>query len=122
MVKNPRPDIVQGTTRRIETGCGNIYVTINCDEAGKPFEVFAQIGKTGGCAASQTEALGRLVALSLRNGASIPMVIKQLRGVRCLSVSKSLDGEREVLSCADAIGQAFQMWWDDAKQKEKEGK
>jgi len=54
-----RPRVTYGTTREVRTGCGDLYVTINEDEKGEPFEVFAQLGKSGGCAASQTEAIGR---------------------------------------------------------------
>ena len=64
----PRPDVVFGSTQRINTGCGSIYVTVNHDESGKPFELFTQIGKAGGCAASQTESIGRLASLALRPG------------------------------------------------------
>ena len=57
-----RPAVVTGSTRAMRTGCGKLYVTINRDERG-PFELFATMGKAGGCAASQTEAIARLVSL-----------------------------------------------------------
>jgi ribonucleoside-diphosphate reductase alpha chain len=101
----PRPGVVAGETRRVETGCGNMYVTINTDEEGRPFELFAQIGKAGGCAASQTEAIGRLISLSLRAGVDPKAIAKQLRGVRCPSPAWNR-GEK-VFSCADGIGQAL---------------
>ena len=66
IVPRKRPDVINGTTRAMHTGCGGLYVTINADENGMPFEVFNQIGKAGGCAASQSEAIGRLVSLALR--------------------------------------------------------
>jgi ribonucleoside-diphosphate reductase alpha chain len=101
----PRPEVVTGRTTRMETGCGNLYVTTNETEEG-PFELFAQIGKTGGCAASQTEAIGRLVSLSLRSGVDPRAVARQLRGVRC--PYPSWNRGHKVLSCADAIGQALE--------------
>src|SRR3990170_412420 len=55
----PRPDTLLGVTREMKTSCGKIYVTMNRDEKGI-FEVFNQMGKAGGCAASQSEAIGRL--------------------------------------------------------------
>jgi ribonucleoside-diphosphate reductase alpha chain len=102
-----RPAVVKGSTRKMGTGCGNLYVTINEDECG-PFELFAQIGKTGGCAASQTEAIGRLVSLSLRAGVDAQSIMKQLRGVRC--PSPAWDDGVMVLSCADAISKAMETY------------
>jgi len=67
IIPRKRPDIIKGTTRAMKTGCGTLYVTVNEDEEGLPFEVFNHIGKAGGCASSQSEAIGRLVSLSLRS-------------------------------------------------------
>ena len=64
-----RPRLLQGETERMETGCGKLFVIMNDDELG-PREVFANMGKAGGCAASSTEALGRLISLALKKGAS----------------------------------------------------
>ncbi len=87
------------------TGCGNLYVTINDDDQG-PFEVFAQIGKTGGCAASQTEAIGRLTSLALRAGVEPKAIVGQLRGIRCSS--PNWNKGNIVLSCADGISKALE--------------
>ena len=99
-----RPEVVAGSTRKIPTGCGNLYVTIN-DNKQEPFELFAQIGKTGGCAASQTEAIGRLSSLALRAGIKPDAVVAQLRGIRCSS--PNWNQGTMVLSCADAISKAL---------------
>ncbi len=108
----PRPEVVTGSTTRMETGCGNLYVTTNETTEG-PFELFASIGKTGGCAASQTEAIGRLVSLSLRSGVDAYAVARQLRGVRC--PYPSWNRGNKVLSCADAIGQALEKFLEGSK-------
>ncbi|MBU3958917.1 MAG: ribonucleoside reductase class II, partial [Candidatus Omnitrophica bacterium] len=75
----PRPEVIVGTTTKVATGCGNLYVTINSDEESKPFELFTQMGKAGGCAASQLEAIGRLVSLAFRSGIEVKSIIEQLR-------------------------------------------
>ena len=103
-IPRPRPEVMTGRTVRMETGCGNLYVTTNESEDGA-FELFAQIGKAGGCAASQTEAIGRLVSLSLRSGVDPAAIARQLQGVRC--PYPSWNKGQKVLSCADGIGQAL---------------
>ena len=115
-IKQPRrrPDSIQGTTRKIETGCGNLYVTVNDDEHG-PFELFAQIGKAGGCAASQTEAIGRLISLALRAGVDPGAIARQLGGVRCPSPSWN-NGDK-VFSCADGISKALAQHLADLNSK-----
>ena len=63
----PRPAITRGVTERIRTGDGSLFITINEDEAGM-CEVFASLGKAGGAAAAQSEAMCRLISLALRSG------------------------------------------------------
>ena len=100
-----RPRLLQGETERVETGCGKLFIIMNDDEYG-PREVFANMGKAGGCASSNTEALGRLISLALKKGASPAEVIEQLKGIRC-HVPYGL-GPNAVTSCADAIGKALE--------------
>jgi ribonucleoside-diphosphate reductase alpha chain len=100
-----RPRLLTGETERMETGCGKLFVIMNDDEMG-PREVFANMGKAGGCASSNTEALGRLISLCLKKGASTTEVVDQLKGIRC-HVPYGI-GPNAVLSCADAIGKAIE--------------
>ncbi len=103
-LKRKRPEITRGTTTKITTGCGNLYVTINEDENG-PCELFSQLGKTGGCIASQTEAISRLISLALKFGVPIEDVRDQIRNIRCPNPSWS--NGSTVYSCADGIGLAI---------------
>ncbi len=78
-----RPEMIQGITRRMRTGHGNMYITINVDQHGQPFEIFATAGKSGSCDSALTEAVTRLVSLSLRSGIDPEDVVRQLRGITC---------------------------------------
>lgn len=104
IVPRPRPMRTTGITERMRTGCGNLYITINSDEKGI-CELFAQIGKAGGCAASQIEAIGRLVSLALRSGLKVEAIIRQLSGIRC--PSPIWDQGKMILSCPDAVARAI---------------
>ena len=82
-IPRERPRKIQGITERVRTGHGNMYVTVNLDEAGHPFEVFGTMGKAGGCDAALLEAVSRLVSLALRAGIDTSEVTRQLRGITC---------------------------------------
>ncbi|MBF0338102.1 MAG: vitamin B12-dependent ribonucleotide reductase [Nitrospirae bacterium] len=103
-----RPKTIKGSTEAMLTGCGNLYVTVNLDEKGVPFEVFNHIGKAGGCAASQSEAIGRLVSLALRCNIVIDEIIKQLKGISCHQPIWTNGGK--ISSCSDAIAKAIEHY------------
>ncbi len=103
--KRERPKILKGWTYQMQTGCGPLYVTVNEDTTGL-FELFTTMGKAGGCAASQSEAIGRMVSLAWRSGIQARQVIKQLQGISCHSPSGF--GENKIMSCADAVARAIQ--------------
>ncbi|MDI6756457.1 MAG: TSCPD domain-containing protein [Endomicrobiia bacterium] len=97
----PRKDILEGKTQRIKTGCGWLYVTLNYQD-GKPFETFVSMGKSGGCANSQAQALGLLASLCLRNGIEPGLLIRQLKGISChIPVNGTL-------SCADGFAKLIE--------------
>ena len=108
IVPRNRPDVIKGTTRLMKTGCGNIYVTINEDEEGHLFELFTSMGKAGGCAASQSEAIGRLVSLAFRSNIEPDEVINQLKGIMCHSPTWYEGGR--ILSCSDGIANALERY------------
>jgi len=104
-VKRDRPRALAGTTYQMQTGCGPLYVTINEDQSGL-FELFTTMGKAGGCASSQCEAIGRLVSLAWRSGVQARQAVKQLIGITCHKPSGF--GDNRVTSCADAVAKAIQ--------------
>ena len=112
--KRQRPSMLRGRTLKMNSPLGDLYVTINEDEGGRPFEVFCTLGKAGGAATADAEAVGRLISLALRSGIPVSAVKDQLRGVssdRAVGV-----GPSKVLSLPDAIGQAIERY-----MAEKEG-
>ena len=108
-IKAPRrrPTQTTGRTIKMSTACGNLYVTINEDETGL-CEVFSTMGKSGGCSASFTEAVSRMISLSLRADVDAESIIRQLKGIRCPTPKMQKGGT--VFSCSDAIGQALEMY------------
>jgi ribonucleoside-diphosphate reductase alpha chain len=103
----PRPRVTVGRTIETKTGCGSLYVTINEDSEGIA-EVFVQLGKSGGCAASQTEAIGRLLSVALRSWVNPEVLVKQLKGIRCPSIG--FDSGEVITSCADGVAKVLEKW------------
>jgi ribonucleoside-diphosphate reductase alpha chain len=101
-----RPDIVQGKTVKTKVGCGNLYVTVNHDEDGRPFEVFAHMGKSGGCMHSQSEGIARMVSLALRSGGDPQDAVRQLKGIKCLNPTRYQNQVYD--SCPDAIAKVLE--------------
>ncbi len=115
LTPKPRPEVVSGSTYKIKTGYGTLFVTVNNDEDGKPFEVFAAIGKTGGFFAAKSEAICRLISLALRAGIDVEEIIEQLKGIRGPMPSWSKYGQ--VLSIPDAISHVLREHVNSAQQK-----
>lgn len=99
-----RQEITYGVTRRVRTGEGNLYITINEDDEGL-CEVFTTIGKAGGMASTQAEAISRLISLALRSGVDAGEVVRQLKGIS--GPNPTWENGRLILSTPDAIGQAL---------------
>ncbi|MEE8437663.1 MAG: adenosylcobalamin-dependent ribonucleoside-diphosphate reductase [Candidatus Neomarinimicrobiota bacterium] len=117
VTKQPRvrPKTTTGSTRRIRTGEGTLYITINGDENGL-CEVFTTIGKAGGNAAAQSEAISRLISLALRSGIDPHAIIKQLKGIS--GPNPAWEDGRLILSTPDAIGKALDDYLKEVPQAE----
>jgi ribonucleoside-diphosphate reductase alpha chain len=116
--KRARPDKLRGMTTRYETPLGTMFINITEDERGQPFEVFINLGKAGGAAMADAEAIGRLISLALRSGIPLPAIHRQLRGIssdRAVGV-----GPKKILSVPDAIGLALEEWWRDRTQGQQQ--
>jgi ribonucleoside-diphosphate reductase alpha chain len=101
-----RPEVMSGKTYKVKTGYGNLYVTINNDENGVPFEVFATIGKSGGFFQEQSEGICRLISLALRAGVKIEEIIDHLKGIR--GPMPTITDKGVILSLPDAIGKILE--------------
>src|SRR3984957_9576736 len=107
--KRSRPDLLRATSIRQETPLGTMFVQITEDDRGQPFEVFINLGKAGGAAMADAEAMGRLISVALRSGIPLQEIHRQLRGIasdRAIGL-----GPNKVLSVPDAIGIALENWW-----------
>ena len=100
LVERDRPAVVTGITERVRTAQGNMFVTVNFDEDGQPFEVFGTLGKSGGTESAQLEAISRLISLALRSGVDPNNIVDQLRGITAEPV---WDSGRLVRSAPDAV-------------------
>jgi ribonucleoside-diphosphate reductase alpha chain len=116
--KRSRPDKLRSTSIRKETPLGVMFVHITEDDRGQPFEVFVTLGKAGGSAMADAEAVGRLISLALRSGIPLPEIHRQLRGI---SSDRAVGlGPNKVLSMPDAIGLALEEWYRDKQGVQQE--
>jgi ribonucleoside-diphosphate reductase alpha chain len=104
-VVKDRPDVIYGFTQKIPTGLGMLFLTVN-EMDGKPFEVFATIGKSGGSITAKAEAIGRLVSLALRSGVEVREIVQQLKGIG--GENPKFMKKHLVKSIPDAIAHVFE--------------
>lgn len=87
-----------------------LFITLNLYD-GKPFEVFATIGRSGRSTTAKTEAIGRLVSLALRSGIEVGEIVKQLKGIGGEYPVSGKGGL--VLSVPDAIARVLERYLKD---------
>ncbi|MBS3902931.1 MAG: adenosylcobalamin-dependent ribonucleoside-diphosphate reductase [Anaplasmataceae bacterium] len=107
LVPRDRPEVMVGKTYQVKTGYGKLYTTINNDDQGQPFEVFATIGKSGGFFQEQSEGICRLISLALRAGIAPEEVIHHLKGIR--GPMPTMTNKGTIYSLPDALGQILEQ-------------
>jgi ribonucleoside-diphosphate reductase alpha chain len=115
MKAKSRPKELHGKTHKVQTGCGSLYVVVNLDDEGKVFEVFAKLGKSGGCSACTTEALTRTISIGLRSGVDLSEFYNTLLHISCASPTFT-DGVK-ISSCPDAIAQVLKEYLAEGEGK-----
>ena len=78
-----RPAKMYGTTDKIVTGHGSMYVTVNKDDNDIIKEVFTNISKSGGCYNASLEVVSRIISLALQYNIPIDDIVKQLENITC---------------------------------------
>jgi ribonucleoside-diphosphate reductase alpha chain len=102
--RDGRPRTLTGVTKKLATGHGPLYVTMNDDEFG-PRECSIVLGKPGGTAAAFSDALGRMISLAEKHGATPAEVVHQLRGIQ--DGHPVGVGSNAVLSVPDGVAKAM---------------
>ncbi|CAN5794009.1 vitamin B12-dependent ribonucleotide reductase [soil metagenome] len=102
--RNGRPRTLSGVTKKIQTGHGPLFVSMNDDEFG-PRECFVVLGKSGGTAAAFSEGLGRMISLAMTHGAQPAEIVHQLRGIQ--DGHPAGVGPNAVLSVPDGVAKAM---------------
>jgi len=100
-----RPSILSGKTAKMSTAMGSLYVTLNCEQD-NPFECFIEMGRAGSDIKTFTEAIARLISISMRAGLSPETIIHQLKDIRGTMYGL---GPTKVLSVPDAIAKCLRM-------------
>lgn len=101
-----RPKRLDGFTEKVNTGHGNMYVTLNHLD-GQLVEIFGAQGKMGGCNGAQMEAICRLISLGLRRNISPEDIVEQLEGITCCP---AWDNSDLIRSNPDGIAQVMKRF------------
>uniref|UniRef100_A0A6M3LIY3 ribonucleoside-diphosphate reductase n=1 Tax=viral metagenome TaxID=1070528 RepID=A0A6M3LIY3_9ZZZZ len=111
-----RPHKLKGATSRHEM-CGTLFITLNEDDKGRPYELFAFGSKLGTCR-SNLEGLARCIS-KLLQGNDLEGAIDALELIRCPAMERK-KGEARVTkernldeipcSCADAMARELKEY------------
>lgn len=102
-----RPDILEGKTIKVKTGCGALYLTLNHDDGGKLFEVRLSLGKTGTCQNSFLYNVGIMYSVLIQSGVPYDKIVRTLRkhtlGSKCDNPFQI--GDKMYGSCLDIVAE-----------------
>ncbi|MEO0249763.1 MAG: TSCPD domain-containing protein [candidate division WOR-3 bacterium] len=104
-----RPEKLETMTYKVKTGCGNAYITISKEGQGY-WEVFGNLGKSGGCPSAMMQSLCRLATLAVNRGVPKQDLAKQLVGIRCPQDSNFIP------SCPEALGRLLMETTDGERE------
>jgi ribonucleoside-diphosphate reductase alpha chain len=114
---NRRGEVLSGRTTKVPSPLGPVFITLNENGNGRPFEIFVNIGKCGSDVAADAEAIGRLCSLVLHLPSPvsemdrIQFMIQQLSGI---GGSRQVDlGNDRIRSLADAVAHALQQYLNE---------
>jgi ribonucleoside-diphosphate reductase alpha chain len=103
------PDCLPAIRIRQLTPFGHMHLNITVDPTkDKELEVFAQLGKGGDVAASDLEAICRMISLFLRSGGSLKHVINQLKDIGSSLTIPSKDGR--IMSLGDGLSKGLMRY------------
>ncbi len=106
-VEEERPYMMTGTTIKLPTPQGNLYVTINKNEKDEIKEVFISMGRSGETEKSYTEAIGRLISVYLQSGGNAARIVRTLRGIK--GGNSTWFNGIQLLSVPDAIAKSIEL-------------
>lgn len=99
--KFDRPHRLPGSTIEIETGCGNLLLTLNHTEDKKIVEVLLVSNPAGGCGSAFLNMAGITLSFYLQEWGDIRRYIRKMMGTKCPRSRPSAK------SCPEAIVQAL---------------
>ena len=112
--------VTHGDTFCKKCACGTLYITLNRDDNGNIVESFIHTSKGGICQAN-TNAVNRLVSLSLRSGVKVDEIIDQLKGIYCPACSSAKNKGKDIdgLSCPDILSRTLQEFYQKKQVQEQ---
>ena len=102
LLKAERPEVLDGRTHCVPTGCGKVYIIVNWYE-GRIFEVFMIAAKAGGCISALAETIGKLISRQAQHGIDVGPLVKHLKGISCHE--HLFQGAK---SCTDALARVLE--------------